>query len=173
MQYIFESNRLYFRKFEIEDTQTLFALNADERVIRYTGDLAFESVVTAKRFIQNYRDYDLYGIGRWMMIEKLTMTALGWCGLKYLPDLQEIDLGYRLFHQYWNQGYATEASLATLNFGFEVMQFDEIVGRAWKINVASIRVLEKCGMVFWKDAIFDQQPGSYYKISKKEYLNKT
>jgi len=53
-----------------------------------------------------------------------------------------------------------------------VKQYDEIVGRAWNINLASIRVLEKCGMVFWKDAIFDHQAGIYYKITKSEYLNK-
>jgi len=110
MQYILESNRLYFRKFDIEDAQILFDLNADIKVIQYTGDQAFNNMADAKKFIQNYRDYDHYGIGRWMMIHKSTNAVLGWCGLKYMPDLQEIDLGYRLFQEYWNQGYATEAS---------------------------------------------------------------
>ena len=170
MQLLFESPRLYFRNITVADAPMFYELNADNDVIRYTGDTAFENIEAAKTFILNYKDYELHGIGRWAMVLKSTHEILGWCGLKYLPELAEVDLGYRLFKKHWNQGFATEGSLACLKYGFEEKNYAEIVGRAWKINGSSIRVLEKCGLIFWKDAIFDGQSGSYFKMTKDEYF---
>ena len=42
---------------------------------------------------------------------------LGWCGLKYSPDPGEYDIGFRLFRDYWNRGYATEAATACPEIG--------------------------------------------------------
>ena len=165
----FESTRLYFRQLTLADAKLLFQLNADHSVIRYTGDSAFESIEAAKTFIQTYTDYELHGIGRWAIVLKDTQQTIGWCGLKYTAALHEVDLGFRLFLEEWGKGYATEAGIGSLRCGFEVMQFEQTVGRVWKINLASQRVLEKCGLKFWKDAIFDEEAGSYYKITKSEY----
>ena len=123
-----------------------------------------------RNFINNYSHYQKYGFGRWNVELKSTGEYLGWCGLKYLSSLKEIDLGYRFMRKYWGQGYATESSIACLNYGFCQLKIERIVGRAMSVNTASINVLKKVGMSFekqWKEngSIVEQ-----YSITREKWL---
>jgi RimJ/RimL family protein N-acetyltransferase len=55
----------------------------------------------------------------------------------------ELEVTYWLGKSYWGQGLATQALAAFL----QVQKSRPLVGRAAKDNVASIRVLQKCGFV--------------------------
>ena len=165
---ILETERLYLRKFSINDEEHLFKLNLDEDVIKYTGDSAFKSVEEAKIFLENYNHYQLYGFGRWAVIDKKSEEFLGWCGLKFSEELNEVDLGFRFFRKYWNKGFATESSLACLKFGFSELNLDKIVGRAMLANQASIKVLEKIGMQFVAEINFELHKGVLFQIKKTD-----
>ncbi len=145
---IVETERLYLREMKPEDAQNAYLLNLDPEVIRYTGDGPFGSIEEAQIFLRNYDHYRKYGFGRWAVIRKSDGEFLGWCGLKYTPELDEHDIGFRLFRCYWNKGYATEAAKACLQLGFSKFGMQQIVGRAMSENHASIRVLEKIGLQF-------------------------
>ncbi len=165
MNLIFETSRLLLREFNLEDASNLFHLNSNPNVVRYTGDEAFEAIEEAKLFLENYQDYHLNGYGRWAVITKENNRFIGWCGLK-LSD-NETDIGFRFFEEEWNKGYATESALACLEYGFEQLRINQIVGRAMRANVASIKVLEKIGLTFEKDFVFEDQEGVLYKIETK------
>ncbi len=165
MKPILETNRCYLRELSINDAQHFYDLNTDEEVIKYTGDKAFDNVFEAKSFLENYNQYELYGYGRWAVIDKSNNEFLGWCGLKYSPDLDEVDLGFRFFRKYWNQGYATETAKACIDYGFNQLQLTKIVGRAMELNVGSVKVLEKTGMTFVGKFDFDLHEGVLYQIS--------
>lgn len=90
---------------------------------------------------------------------------LGWCGLKYTKKSNEYDIGFRFQRAAWNMGYATEAAKSCIGYGFEKLGISEIVGRAMKENIASIRVLEKSGMAFQQNFDFEGNPGVLYKIN--------
>ena len=94
---IAETDRLYLREMTPADAQSAYALNLDPEVVQYTGDVAFESVEAAEKFLINYDHYKKYGFGRWAVIQKSNGEFLGWCGLKYHEDTKEFDLGYRFF----------------------------------------------------------------------------
>jgi [ribosomal protein S5]-alanine N-acetyltransferase len=162
---ILETDRLFLREFSNLDAQHLFDLNSDPDVIRYTGDKAFISIQEVEKFIKNYNHYQKYGFGRWAVIQKSNSDFLGWCGLKFSPDLDEVDIGFRFHKRYWNQGFATEAANPCLKFGFQKFNLNSIVGRAMKENLSSIRVLEKIGLTFEKQFNFDENEGVIYKIS--------
>jgi len=166
--FILETPRLKLREITPADAPELYALNLDPEVIQYTGDPPFESVEATETFFRNYPDYRRNGYGRWLMVRKEDGAVLGWCGLKYLPETQETDIGYRLFKKYWGAGYATEAAKACLQYGFETLKLDTIIARAMQKNVASVNIMKKLGMTFWKEALCDQQPGVYYKITRPE-----
>ena len=170
MNIVKETERLILREFDISDAQTFYELNLDEEVMRYTADKVFASVDESAYLIRNYKEYKKNGYGRWTVVLKESNEILGWCGLKYIESVQEVDLGYRLHKKYWNKGFATEASKASLAIGFEQYGLDLIVGRTMKENAASIKVLEKTGMTYWKDFDFEEHPGVYYRIYKKDYL---
>jgi [ribosomal protein S5]-alanine N-acetyltransferase len=73
--------------------------------------------------------------------------VIGNCGVRRKPENDwEAEIGYELAPEYWSQGYATEAALAVVNFGFQMLKLHRI--SAWCIasNTASARVLEKVGL---------------------------
>lgn len=163
---LFESERLCYRNFEEGDATFFYELNLDAEVMRYTGDDAFESVESARKFVRDYKHYDEYGYGRWSVIRKADHQIIGWCGLKYHPEEDYIDLGYRFAREEWGQGYATESGNACLQYGKETYSINEVVGRTAALNTASIRVLEKLGFSFWKEAPCEGIENSlFYKIS--------
>jgi len=164
---ILETNRLLMREFSEEDAIGMYELNKDPEVIRYTGDEPFASVETARDFIVRYDEYKTYGCGRLTVLLKDTMEYAGWCGLKYDPASSETDLGFRLLKKFWNKGLATEASLKSVEFGFNELKVDRIIGRAMQGNQASINVLKKTGMIFEKE--FEAHGGIcvQYCINKK------
>lgn len=163
---IIETPRLYLRELNTNDAHNFYELNLDPEVIKYTGDVAFNHITEAQSFLQNYNQYELYGFGRWAVIRKEDQAFLGWCGLKYSSDLDEVDLGFRFNKKYWNQGYATEASIACLNYGFSTLHLTKIVGRAMKANIASVKVLEKIGMKYTGNFDFVKHEGVLYEIYK-------
>jgi RimJ/RimL family protein N-acetyltransferase len=57
-----------------------------------------------------------------------------------------VDIGYRFIQQHWGKGYATESAQATLDYGFSVLQFEEICSFADLRNEPSQRVLSKIGL---------------------------
>ena len=165
---VLETERLYLREITEDDAESAYQLNLDEDVIKYTGDASFHDIDTARTFIKNYDHYLKYHFGRWAVIRKTDETFLGWCGLKYIPELDEIDIGFRFFKKFWNKGYATESAIACLELGFHKFNLQQIVGRARKENIASIKVLEKIGLHYWKDFDFDGEEGVVYKIDRRE-----
>ena len=103
------------------------------------------------------KNYATYGYGRWATFLKRENIFIGWSGLAYLPEFDEIDLGYRFLPEHWGLGYATEASQAILEYGFNQLNLKKIIAIALKENEASIRVMEKVGMEF--DKLAPYEPG--------------
>ena len=143
--WIAETKRFKLREFHELDANDLFMLNADPEVLKYTGDEAFVDEADAKQFIHAYNHYKQFGFGRWAVINKVDLAFVGWCGLKYSPDKDEVDVGFRLHRMHWNKGIATETAAKALQLGFETFQLETIVGNVAKKNTASIQVIEKLG----------------------------
>ncbi|QDV84510.1 GNAT family N-acetyltransferase [Stieleria magnilauensis] len=150
-----ETKRLHHRAFTVDDAEAFFVLNSNPDVMRFTGELLVPSLEVAIEAIAGYPDFDEVGYGRWACVLKKTQTVIGFCGLKYLPDLDAVDLGYRFLPEFWGQGIATEACRANLEFGFRELRLDQIVGLVLPDNAASIRVLEKVGMQPEGDMVYD------------------
>lgn len=166
MHNILETERLILREFNSSDSKGLFELNSDMKVLKYTGDKPFQSALEALRFIENYSDYKKNGFGRWAVVSKDTKDFLGWCGLKLNNDAL-VDIGFRFFKKTWNKGFATESAKAVLDYGFDVLNLNEIIGRSSIENKASIRVLEKINMKFWKIENYENLgKTAYYRIDK-------
>lgn len=147
---ILETEHLWLREYVPEDAEAVFELGSNPVVQRYTGDPCLTSIEEAQAVLLQHpiEDYRQHGFGRWAVVLKTNGKVIGFAGLKYLPELDELDLGYRLLPEFWGKGLATEASLACVRYGFETLQRTRIIGLVDPANVASIRVLEKCGLAF-------------------------
>lgn len=137
---------LEHRAMTLQDAEAFFALNSNVEVMRHTGEPPLQSLDDARNAIENYPDFERFGYGRWRCFLKDTETMIGFCGLKCLDDLRCVDVGFRFLPEYWGRGFATQACRASLEYGFEVIGLERIVGLVLPENPASSRVLEKCGM---------------------------
>ncbi|HEY1045463.1 MAG TPA: GNAT family N-acetyltransferase [Bacteroidia bacterium] len=169
MTIIAETERLLLREMTEHDAENAYNLNIDPEVLKFTGDEPFDSVDAAKEFLKAYKHYEQYGFGRWAVILKSTGEYLGWCGLKYTPELDEFDLGYRLSKKHWGQGYATEASIVALKLGFNQFNMKQIVGRVMQGNTASSNVLKKVGMTFLENREDDGEIEEIYRLAKNTF----
>ena len=165
MDVIIETERLLLRKFTVEDAPLIYELNLDPDVIRYTYD-PVKDIEHATHVLEQVilPQYALYNHGRWAVHLKPQLEFIGWCGLKCIPQRDEIDLGYRFKKQYWGKGYATEAAYACIQYGFKKLDLKRIFGRAIPENTASLHVLEKCGMTFLTDEVVDGYSAKTYEI---------
>jgi RimJ/RimL family protein N-acetyltransferase len=165
MDIVIETDRLVLRTFTELDAKLICELNQDPDVTKYTHDpdkdLALASEILTKTIIPQYI---LYNHGRWAVHLKPTLEFLGWCGLKYRSELNEIDLGYRFKKAAWGKGYATEAAYASIKYGFTKLGLQRIVGRAEINNIGSWKVLEKCGMNYIGNGEVDGFPVKTYEI---------
>ncbi len=160
---------MLLREIILSDAQSIYHLNADPLIIRYTGDPPFDFITETKNFITAYPDYKTFGYDRWVVILKNTSEILGWCGLKNESGV--IDLGYRFMRKHCGNGYATEAATASLYYGFNLFNMSEIIGTSAKENEASTKVLKKTGMHFYKnDECNGLGNAVYYKITKQDFI---
>lgn len=137
------------REFTLNDAQLLIDLNSDPEVTRYTGDGPVSDLIEAERILTDiiFPQYP-NRLGRWSVHLKANNEFIGWCGLKYIAELDEIDLGYRFFQKHWGKGYATESAKAVMEYGLNKLKLETIVARASVDNLNSIKVLEKVGLIF-------------------------
>lgn len=170
---IITTNRLYLRQFTPNDAIHFYTMNLDNEVMQYTGDIPFESVEAAKTFLENYNPYEKYGMGRWAVCLKENDDVLGWCGLKFHPNKNYVEVGYRFYKRHWGKGYATESALASINYGFKTLKLKTIYAHAHIGNLASHRVLEKCGLTHFKNGTYDGMPAKLYKIENPYITVKT
>ena len=166
MNVVIETERLLLRTFTMNDVQLIYDLNSDSNVTRYTHDL-ITSREQAKEILEKVilPQYALYNHGRWAVHTKNDLEFIGWCGLKYRFERNEVDLGYRFKTTAWGKGFATEGAYATLDYGFNKLNIQKIAGRAVPENVGSWRVLEKIGMQFTREELIDGHWARTYMLS--------
>ena len=170
-----ETERLLIRPFKMEDIEPSYIMNLDAEVSRYTGD---GGVVSKKeierRIIEHvFGDYQKHGFGRLAVELKGENKFIGFTGLKYLEDMNEVDLGYRFMKEYWGKGIATESAQACVNLGFNTLGLKRMIAMVLPENKGSIRVLEKLNFEYEKEIIEDNQLAKIYSLSKAKAPHKT
>ena len=175
MKAIIETERTILRKFNEDDYQSVFEFGSNIKVHKYTGDDLLKSLDQAKKIIKDiwFSDYKIYGYGRWAVIYKPENKIIGFAGLKYLPELDQTDIGFRFLPQYWGKGIATEVSKEIIKYGFEKLGLEKIIGIAFPENIGSCRVLEKTGLEFYKKDTYSEDDNNklnWYLLEKEKYF---
>ena len=129
------------------DAVTLHRIYQSEGVLRYFPSQGTLTLEKLKRFIAGQQaHWEKYGYGNWGLHLAIRQEIIGWAGLQYLPELNQTEVGFLLDRPFWGQGYATEAALASLRFGFEQCHLEQIIALVHPDNLASRRVIEKCSL---------------------------
>lgn len=145
-----QTERLLLREFTLDDAEAYWPLVSLPEVLRHTGELPRTSLDEVHQTLLDrpIRDYSVHGYGRMACIEKGSGRLVGFSGLKYLEDLQEVDIGYRFLPDCWGKGYATESARALMQHGMLEHGITRVIGLVEPANVASVRVLTKLGLTF-------------------------
>ncbi len=168
---MFETERLFVRKFEFEDLEKLIELRSEADVIKYLGGQKFQNPAALEKRLKFYIEcYEKFGFGVCAMIWKKTGEMIGWSGLMPLEDTGEIEVGYGMIRDFWGKGIGFESAFAWLKYGFEKMDLKRIVAVAYPENTGSWRIMEKCGMKYEKTETHYGAECVFYAVSKDEFL---
>jgi RimJ/RimL family protein N-acetyltransferase len=106
-----------------------------------------------------FHDYATYGYGRFACVWKATGEVIGFSGIKYVPEIEDNELGYRFLPEYWGRGLATEAGAASIEFARTTLRLGRLVAMVHPDNVASARVVTKLGFSVEKKLRYSGLPG--------------
>src|SRR5215831_377759 len=142
------TERLIMRGWRESDLAPWAAMNADPEVRRYLGPLlTFEQ---ASAWVLNFQDdLDRHGFGFWALEVRSSGEFIGFTGLHTVDEempFTGVELGWRLARPAWGHGYATEAALAALAYGFGAAGLTEIVSFTATTNARSQAVMRRIGM---------------------------
>ena len=138
------------RSLQASDLDALAEIWQDPEVTRFLPSRGMPiSKQDTQKFLQaaieHWQERD-YGV--WAIIENPSRT-IGYCGLRYLSELDEVEVLYGLAKAYWGRGIATQAAKAAIFYGFEI-NLDRVIAMALPDNIASVKVIEKAGLKYQK-----------------------
>ena len=158
MKLILETPRLLLRPLEISDVQAMFEMDKNPIVHKYLWQNPVKEIEEINKVIEMVQaQYKRNNIGRFATILKETGEFIGWTGIKFVDDHTEngntnfYDYGYRLNEPFWGKGYATEATKAWLEYGFNEMNIETMHAYTHFQNEASNHILKKTGFEFMEE----------------------
>jgi RimJ/RimL family protein N-acetyltransferase len=164
------TERLVLRPFAEQDAGPLYDILAEEGVLRYFPNTSPPPRDRVGRFIAHQlKHWEEHGFGWWAVEPRERGELIGWNGLQYLPDTDEIEIGFLLAKDYWGQGLATEGARPGLWLGFETLRLERIVAVVHPENIASQRVIEKLGLTFTNEADYFGMHVYRYEIEAAAY----
>lgn len=143
------TERLLLRRWRDDDRGPFARMNADPQVMRWfpsTLDEA-QSDALVDRQIEHHDEHDW---GLWAVEVIASERFIGFVGLardEMSPWVgPSVEIGWRLAHEAWGRGYATEAARRALAYAFSTLGLDEVVSFTSRGNVASRRVMQRLGL---------------------------
>ena len=165
---ITQTEHLIIREFQVLDIEPLAKILAKAEVMRFspTGVLSTkQTAVKIQRFLDSYQKN---GYGTYALIHHQSKHLIGYCGItvEEIGEKSENKLDYRLDSEFWGKDLEAEAAKACLKYGFEKLNLDYVLGIVKPEDKVSIKILEKVGMDFVKESMWDGNVVCIYKIMK-------
>ncbi|WP_323798032.1 GNAT family N-acetyltransferase [Nisaea sp.] len=175
-----ETERLILRRWRAADRAPFASLNASAEVCAFLPKQLTreESDALADRIELHFEER---GFGLFAVERKDKSAFIGFTGLSVprfeAPFMPAVEIGWRLDHAQWGQGFATEAARGALAHGFGQLGLEEIVSFTVPMNIRSRAVMEKIGMHHDPANDFDHpmlEPGDplrrhvLYRIKREE-----
>jgi RimJ/RimL family protein N-acetyltransferase len=128
------------------DGDKYFRLSNNDNVMKYVTGYSLtreESDQMLKSFLEEY-GMDTY-LGRYLIEDRHSGELIGAAKLDKIGSA--IEIGYRVMEEFWGRGVATEIASGLIRFSRNVLRATDVIAFVNVNNAASIRVLEKAGMV--------------------------
>ncbi|QUL54050.1 GNAT family N-acetyltransferase [Paenibacillus tritici] len=171
-----ETKRLLIREFVPGDVRQVHEYASDPAVAKYMiwGPNSLEDTREYIRHMLDLQQEEPRQGFEYAVVLKESNKLAGGCGL-HISGAGQGEIGYCFNPSYWGQGYASEASAALLEWGFQELGLHRIYATCRPENIGSARVMQKLGMIYeghlrghmyhkgkWMDSY-------QYSILKEEY----
>jgi RimJ/RimL family protein N-acetyltransferase len=145
-----QTARLSIRHLRSGDEPFVLELLNEPAFLRNIGDRNVRNLQDAAAYIVNgpAASYETFGFGLFHVGLKDSDLSIGICGLLKRDSLPDVDLGFAYLERFRGHGYALEAALAVMDFGWHIVGLKRIVAITAPHNDASMRLLGKLGMKF-------------------------
>jgi RimJ/RimL family protein N-acetyltransferase len=170
--------RLLLRTFRRDDLPLYAALNAHPEVVRHLGGVPLSREHSDSIAAWAQELYAREGIGLLAVERREDGAFLGMCGLHHqssYPD--EVEVGWRLAHEHWGHGYATEAATGWLDHAFGPLDLPRVISITDRPNVRSLAVMRRLGMVFDHEAEVEDEGEIFqavvYSITAERWRGRT
>ncbi len=146
--FLLETERLTITEFTPDMAQVVHVNSLDDDNRRFVPDEVFETVEAAKETIDFLiAQYD--GCDGPLVYPVMLKNGTNIGYVQAVPsDDGAWEIGYHIARPYTKQGYATEAVTAFLPIIMKKLGVQKIKGICLSENVASRKVMEKCGFTF-------------------------
>lgn len=143
-----ETGRLLLRLFKQSDAENVSIMCNNYNVYKSTLSLPYpypiESAITwIAAHEENFACDKSYTFA---ITLKEDGKLLGCIDISYHKNNRNGEMGYWIGEEHWDNGYATEATKAIIEFAFKEKSYHKVYARHFASNPASGRVMEKCGM---------------------------
>lgn len=145
------TDRLLIRPLRLDDVEDLARRRSEPPVAEYQSWTLPYPLETARSIVESVVAMDGPAAGEWWMVlitDADTGTTFGDVAVHVGAEGRSAEVGYTLASEYWGRGYLTEALDAVLEYLFIERGFVRVSARLHADNVASARVLERCGFLF-------------------------
>jgi [ribosomal protein S5]-alanine N-acetyltransferase len=162
-----ETERLTGRRIQLDDFDLLCQLLQNPQVAATLGGVRSDEEV--REFLAAHlAHWERLGFGRWMWHSKTDGRFVGRAGLytQNVDGRDEVEVGYALLPEFWGQGLATEMARLSIGIDFLQLGLPEIISFTMPTNLASRRVMEKCGLVFERALDWKNVPHVLYRAKR-------
>lgn len=137
-----ETARLIIDEIRPEDKEDYFVNISHDQEVLKTFICQYQENLETFQFEKYLGRTDLFAIR-----EKESDHLIGlFVECEVNRENRSLEIGYGLGSTHWGKGYMTEAVKAMLDYYFEHTDFRTVYASFFPENIASKRVMEKCGM---------------------------
>jgi ribosomal-protein-alanine N-acetyltransferase len=145
-----ETPRLTLREFELSDAKDVFNnIATDSEVTRFLGWYPHSDISVTQEEIQKWiNSYDEKSYN-WAIISKESNEVIGNIAVVKLFEKDRVcEIGFFLSKKCWGKGIMSEALNAVIYYMINEIGVNRVQARHHIENLASGKVLQKCGMIF-------------------------
>ncbi|MEI4803481.1 GNAT family N-acetyltransferase [Bacillus sp. NPDC077411] len=150
---ILKTERLILRELIEDDAQGILNCFSNEDVLRYYGQNPLTDLEQVENIIRNFSNNykEKRGI-KWGIQIKETEGIIGTIGFHdWSFEHKRAEIAYALLPEHWGKGYAAEAVLKVISYGFHELHLTRIGAVVFTENKASNVLLTKLG--FQKEGV--------------------
>ncbi|MFZ7759338.1 GNAT family N-acetyltransferase [Bacillus thuringiensis] len=176
---------IYLQEFMVKDAESIYKIANQPEIEKFLPDwkstkeqrmdwIANYEIPANQAFLETVKttnniDNHMLKLG---IFKEATNECIGWCctGMKEELPSPNREIMYAISNEHQNHGYATKATKGLIDYLFKETNLIVLNAIALINNVASNKVIEKCGFIYKSQQRIEDQIYNHYILRKSEWI---